>query len=212
MPARVAANMAGVDPRHRNLLILLATAALITVLLLRVRPVTRRPDPSQDLIRALSSRDEASALRALAAGADANTREATPARFDPQGRGHTALYLATRIHSRRLIAELLARGADPNERYEAGGTPLMQAVALDNPEAAGALLEHGAQVGAKAADGNTALHYACLLPSDRLARLLVAHGAQVNARNHANETPVRLAKLRHNATVARYLESVGGRE
>lgn len=186
--------------------------ALVAVTLALPGCAARRSDSTVELLRALDQKEEAAALKALADGADAKARESRPAPFDPQGRGHTALYLAMRIHSRRLVGELIARGADVNERYEAGATPLMQAVALQNPEAAAVLLENGADVRPQASDGSTALHYACLTPGDRLTRLLVEHGAPVNVRDRAGNTPLALAKARKNEAAARFLQSHGGKE
>jgi ankyrin repeat protein len=62
-----------------------------------------------------------------------------------RGRQHITLVNATRSMKSTLIAKLLERGFDANEKSDTGETPLSLAVAAGNLEVAELLLHHGAE-------------------------------------------------------------------
>jgi ankyrin repeat protein len=68
----------------------------------------------QALLRSLRDKAPEMAIRCLLNGADANVVDE---------RGESALHLAARIDSLRLISELLSRGADRSAINRAGATP-----------------------------------------------------------------------------------------
>ena len=70
------------------------------------------------------------------------------------------LELAIRANDASTVAQLLASGAEPNERGKHGVTPLMIAVDAQAPAAVVVLLRAGADTHAKASDGAGAIHLA----------------------------------------------------
>ncbi|HEX5226324.1 MAG TPA: ankyrin repeat domain-containing protein [Bryobacteraceae bacterium] len=91
--------------------------------------------------------------------------------------GVTPLMYAALYGDTRAVSELLAQGADPNTRNEAGATALLWAV--DDAEATRILLEHGADPNARSADGLTPLMLAAAhLGSADVVKLLLDHGAK----------------------------------
>eukprot|EP00466_Bigelowiella_natans_P007258 jgi/Bigna1/89017/estExt_fgenesh1_pg.C_420092 len=81
---------------------------------------------------------------------------------------------------RRNLAEfLLFQGADPNQQTPDGFTPLMTAVAANDPEMIDLLVEHGADVNMKTATGVSASIIAVTLGQSRIQCLmkLKSHGA-----------------------------------
>jgi hypothetical protein len=84
-------------------------------------------------------------------------RRAVDASFAPE---RFPLHAASARADALRVAELLAAGADPNERDEAGMTPLLHAVYCGHPGIVALLCEGGADVNAREATGETALWHA----------------------------------------------------
>ena len=81
------------------------------------------------------------------------------------------------------VRELLAAGADPNERDEDGRTALFSAVLGGSLGLVGLLLESGADVNARDHHGFSALHFAAQEDVPEMVRLLAARGADVDAQD-----------------------------
>jgi hypothetical protein len=106
------------------------------------------------------------------------------------------LHEAVRRADLKRVGELIARGADINERGAHGSTPLIEAVSTRSVELVELLLKAGADPNLRAADGRTALGEArtkprekwvgslwfkwetAADPGDPLVRLLTAAGAE----------------------------------
>ncbi len=111
-------------------------------------------------------------------------------------KGDTVLHRAASDGDTRLLASLLAHGADLNARNAYGKVPLHLAC---DAESARLLLRHGADPDARDNRGKVPLHLACDAES---ARLLLRHGADPDARDNRGEAPLHRA---HNAEIVRVL-------
>ena len=95
--------------------------------------------------------------------------------------GATPLMYAALYGDADAMRLLLAGGADPNSRNEAGATALMWAV--DDREKTRLLLEHGADANARSDDGRTPLMIAAGRSGNvEVVRLLLDHGASASTR------------------------------
>ena len=99
---------------------------------------------------------------------------------------------------RRIVAYLLAHGANPNDRTAQQVQPPLLMAAYSNPAAATMLLDARADVNIRGLDGKTPLHAACDSGYGKperaeLAALLIARGANVNAASSAGQTPLHTA-------------------
>ena len=92
----------------------------------------------------------------------------------------------------RIVQLLLDAGADPNEKYEDGTTPLHLAASRALVEAARILIKAGAKLNL---DGPsiTPLHEAAIQGSPELIRVLVKAGANIEAVGSSFGTPLRMA-------------------
>ncbi|MEW5906737.1 MAG: ankyrin repeat domain-containing protein [Elusimicrobiota bacterium] len=94
-----------------------------------------------------------------------------------------ALYHVARGNETARMAELLEKGADPNERwgFMHGSTPLHAAAESGALDTARLLIERGADVNARGTWGgvqkNTPLHYAACVGHASMVRLLLEKGA-----------------------------------
>lgn len=100
--------------------------------------------------------DQADAL--IASGANAGLRVRPPA-FSGRMVAESALDLAVRRFDVERVRRFVTRGADVNERYEDGSTPLLNAAVFPDPRMVKALAALGAAVQARDANGETALMY-----------------------------------------------------
>jgi excisionase family DNA binding protein len=146
----------------------------------------RNADPraGDALLNAISAGDPDEVRALLAAGADANAKDAE---------GWTALMLVTVKGHLDVARELLKAGADLNARNQKGWTALRFAVSMDDAEALRLLLEAGADLNGQDAEGDTALMQAAREKSMESLKLLLAHGADVNVRNRSGETALKIA-------------------
>jgi len=92
------------------------------------------------------------------------------------------------------IEQLLAQGADLEERDQTQETPLISAALAGQLDTVGSLISKGADVHARNDRGLTALHAAAYGGYPKIVRLLIEHGAMVNdAQNPFKITPLHAA-------------------
>ena len=140
---------------------------------------------------------EAKVRLLLSHGADPNLHE------DPDllngGRFTTPLIDATRNDSRLgIMKELLAAGANANQRDNLGMTALMCAALFGAQRSLQLLLESGAAATLETDDGQTALHFAMTRDSPEIVRCLIRLGldpAKPSARG--GPSPMQLAQKRN---------------
>jgi ankyrin repeat protein len=104
------------------------------------------------------------------------------------------LFLAAMAGDRDNIVQLLAKGADPNQRMDIIGmfptSPLLAAVGFGDPATIQALLQGGADIRETDNDGMTNLHWAVVDHRPEVVKALLAAGANVNAVDHFGYTPL----------------------
>lgn len=112
----------------------------------------------------------------------------------PRQPRRTALMEAALWGRLEIVRQLLAKGADVNQKTEDGSTALMEAV-LRVDDVAPAFLEiaellvaHNADVHARTKMGDSVLTLASLGGRTRACELLIQHGADVNAANNKGRT------------------------
>ncbi len=102
---------------------------------------------------------------------------------------NTQLFVAARSGDAEGVADLIARGADPNAPGPNGLQPLFMAVIHGHHDAVMALLEGGANPNVEHAHaGGTPLHAG--LSNPQIVSTLVEHGARVNAPTALGDTPL----------------------
>ena len=107
--------------------------------------------------------------------------------------GWTPLLEACRLGNRRLVAELVVRGADVNLACAKGGTPLMEVARIGHAGIARWLLENDASVDAVDRSGRTALHHVAARGQIDMVRLLLKFGGNPNARDAGGMEPLMVA-------------------
>jgi ankyrin repeat protein len=123
-------------------------------------------------VAAARNADVAEVQRLIAAGSDANAREAD---------GTSAVLWAAYHASPELVSLLLDAGADPNVANNFGVTPLLQASRYGDVATLSALLNGGANPSAAVRKGETPLMAASRAGSVRAVAMLLEHGADPNA-------------------------------
>lgn len=157
----------------------------------RDEPPPDPPDPTPPLPDTSAPIVDAARL-----GKEARVRAYLPADVNAANRmGETALMWAVRTRRRKLVALLLAAGADPNLRT------------CDAPNCV--RLREGACVERERAPGQSALIWATAVAVDAYARMLLSHGADPNLADDWGQTPLLWAALEGNLAVARLLLAAG---
>ncbi len=95
--------------------------------------------------------------------------------------GESALHLAAELGEDELTDQLLAAGYDPNAVDLDGWSPLLVALAEDNPSQAQKLIAAGAQGEAANEQGQTPLMWACYRGRTELVKSLLTKGARRDA-------------------------------
>lgn len=108
---------------------------------------------------------------------------------------HQLVFHCAVHYSRLHVAQfLLQHGAQINEAFNDGETPLMESTVCGSPAMTRLLLEHGANVSHTDLSGQTALHYAVIYERDgEFVRVLMQHGANPNVSDRSGHTPIQLA-------------------
>ena len=144
-----------------------------------------RADATTDFFTAVTRDHYSNVMTGLLRGINPNT---------PDERGRTALTLAMRQESWRVVDTLLlAPGIDLNLANRQGETPLMLAAIKGNLELVKKLAERGADINR---EGWTPLHYAAsagLEHSVAIASYLLEHSAYIDAASPNGSTPLMLA-------------------
>ena len=84
----------------------------------------------------------------------------------------------------------LERGADPNQVFQNGATPLILSVVRDRPDRIELLLKHGADINKPGKRGGTPLHIAAGLGRRKCLELLLKRGAKVNTVGAFGRSPL----------------------
>jgi len=121
-------------------------------------------------------------------------------------RGYTIFSFAAKLDDRVKVA-LIHHGADINHSGEAGHTPLINAVLLEDLHTVKFLLSHGADVDPVDDRGVTALFYAATQGNMEIVKSLVGSGANINLGEEL--TPLKGALANGHYLVSAYLKFQG---
>ncbi|KAK6632983.1 hypothetical protein RUM43_012726 [Polyplax serrata] len=105
-------------------------------------------------------------------------------------KGETQLHLACKKKDFKWMKDLIAAGANPNAKDNAGWSPLHDSVFSGNVAVIEFLLENGANVNLPGLENTTALHEAIAKGNKRIVEVLLKYGADVNMMNIHRETPM----------------------
>jgi len=115
------------------------------------------------------------------------------------------------LDSAERVEAALARGADPDSRYQNDHRPLTLAARDRRPDLVATLLRHGADPNAQTRDSATALMYAAWNDDLVSATFLLQGGAAVDPVNLDGKTPLMAAATRGHAAMAELLLRNGAR-
>ncbi len=136
--------------------------------------------------------------------------------------GETALHIAARESTPKIVKLLLLLDADPtiqnnakkkpievatekNKPYAAGGNPLHWAVYEKDIEAVKSILKSFIDINAKNIIGFTPLFYAVIANNESLVKLLLNSGAQVNVKDMIGATPLHYAAFEATPEIVKLL-------
>jgi cytohesin len=121
------------------------------------------------------------------------------------------LYSAAFLRDAKATSDLIAKGADVNEKGKTTGprdityTPLLVATLLGYKDVAELLIAHGANVNARFEDGITPLFVAAIQGRLNVVELLLDKGADVNAAVKDGHTPLDAADANGHKDIANML-------
>jgi uncharacterized protein len=155
----------------------LAAASAFFAMLLAV-PAAAQFSDSYNFLKAVRDRDGAKVTETLNGQSSTmvNTRDYTS--------GESALHIVIKRRDDLWTRFLLAKGANPDIRDNAGNTPLIVAAQLGFPEGSAALIDGKANVNAANSSGETALIVAVQRRDMINVRLLLAAGANPKIADH----------------------------
>ncbi len=126
-----------------------------------------------------------------------------------QSRPATGLVDAARQGNVKLATELLAQGADPNQRDPQGSTALHEAAYRGDLVLARILLHSGVKINAPDSAGITALHAACFDGRQDIAALLIKSGADVRQADRGGLTALHYAAAGGYPAIVKLLVTAG---
>lgn len=134
----------------------------------------------------------------------------------PDHVNNTPLYYAAQVGYGEIVEMLLERGAADgiNVVGEGGQTPLVIAVAANDPAMVRVFLENGAQSSVVDDNGNTALYYAARVGSVEIVKMLLARGAAdgINVAGEDGQTPLDFAVRANDPAMVRLLLQNGAKQ
>ena len=107
--------------------------------------------------------------------------------------------LQSSIRSTRLdeVASIIEFGANVNETYETGFTPLSLAASMGLADIVSLLIDSGSGINIFDGHGNTPLTTALLRDKEEVAELLIAKGANICQIDHVGNSPLNLIADRY---------------
>jgi len=105
--------------------------------------------------------------------------------------------------------ESVRKGANINDTFSVGFTPLFYAATYGKLDVAKFLIDHGAKVDVANKEGRTALHWAARNGHVQVAELLMDRGAPLGTRDGGNRTPLGVATDKQQHTMVKLLQSRG---
>ncbi|QDH13376.1 ankyrin repeat domain-containing protein [Formicincola oecophyllae] len=121
------------------------------------------------------------------------------------GRGHTALILATYYDHLATVKALVSHGASPCQEDRKGNTALMGAAFRGNEAILRYLAAQGCDVNHRNHAGQTALMMAALFGRAKAAKALLALGAERSLKDQASQDALSLARLQGNGAMVELL-------
>jgi hypothetical protein len=127
--------------------------------------------------------------------------------------GWTGLHFAAFGGNKQVIALLIQRGANVNEkaRNRFNNTPLAVALLTGQYDTIKLLIEDGADVNARQSGGLAPIQEAALSGRRDIIDLLLEHGAEIAARGNDGRNAVSEANRGHHPEIAAYLLTRGGK-
>ncbi len=154
-----------------------AAVSAVSAMLLAV-PATAQFSDSYNFLKSVRDRDGAKVTETL------NGQTSTIVNTRDYNSGESALHIVIKRRDDTWTRFLLAKGANPDIRDNAGNTPLIVAAQIGFPEGTAALIEGNANVNAANNSGETPLIVAVQRRDILNVRLLLAAGANAKTADH----------------------------
>ncbi|EON62878.1 hypothetical protein W97_02103 [Coniosporium apollinis CBS 100218] len=129
-----------------------------------------------------------------------------------EGKGDTALHLATWKGHAEVVDALLTHGADIDRLSgRDGNTPLWCAISKGDSALTELFLDRGADPDIRSSTDLLPLHHAAVSGQDKLCKLLAEHGADIHCRDGEGNTPLHYAATTGQKSVISVLLHEGAR-
>jgi ankyrin repeat protein len=115
------------------------------------------------------------------------------------------LYYAILTEHKRIVENIIERGADINAKYESGNTPLICAISAGQLDIVKILIENGADINAKYESGNTPLIFAIFARQLDIIKIFIENGADINFESAPGVTPLNFAVGNDNIDIVKIL-------